>query len=266
MTLGKTNRLSKLAREFNVGISTIVDFLHKKGFDIDSNPNTKVSEEAVHLLEKEYKSDINLKRESEKIQLKSQRTRNESAEEDKPEIESAKAKDHTEEVKAKPEIAKPVKSEPKQEIFSPTPKTEDGIKVVGKIDIDKPRQAKPNVQEKQKEQTEVNRETETKKESKPIAAPEAKAANETKEEIKTRHSEQATPKIQSEKPIEAAIEKPKVVEPAENVPDKKKHIKTDIPKVEAVKVIGKINLEDINQKTRPAKNQKRSVRKTAKNG
>jgi len=49
MTAGKTIRLSKLAREFNVGIHTIVEFLHKKGFKIDSNPNTKVSEEAIAL-------------------------------------------------------------------------------------------------------------------------------------------------------------------------------------------------------------------------
>ena len=70
MVGGKTIRLSKLAREFNVGIHTIVEFLHKKGFDINSNPNTKVSEEAVQLLEKEYKIDISLKKESEKISLK----------------------------------------------------------------------------------------------------------------------------------------------------------------------------------------------------
>src|SRR6056297_1148356 len=77
MTAGKTIRLSKLAREFNVGIHTIVDFLHKKGFEYDTNPNTKVSEEAVELLEKEYKIDLNLKKESEKIILKSHRPKQE---------------------------------------------------------------------------------------------------------------------------------------------------------------------------------------------
>ena len=59
MSIGKLNtRLSKVAREFNVGISTIVEFLHKKGFDVDTNPNTKISDDEYHLLEKEYKSDI----------------------------------------------------------------------------------------------------------------------------------------------------------------------------------------------------------------
>ncbi|MFW6259436.1 MAG: translation initiation factor IF-2 N-terminal domain-containing protein, partial [Tangfeifania sp.] len=77
MAAGKAIRLSKLAREFNVGIHTIVDFLHKKGFEYDTNPNTKVSEEAVELLEKEYKIDLNLKKESEKIILKSHRPKQE---------------------------------------------------------------------------------------------------------------------------------------------------------------------------------------------
>ncbi|MDZ7774125.1 MAG: hypothetical protein U5L09_00190 [Bacteroidales bacterium] len=39
----KPIRLSKAAREFNVSIGTIVDFLNKKGHDISSNPNTKLA-------------------------------------------------------------------------------------------------------------------------------------------------------------------------------------------------------------------------------
>ena len=46
----KNTRLSKIARELNVGISTIVDFLHKKGVKIDSNPNEKITPEQVELL------------------------------------------------------------------------------------------------------------------------------------------------------------------------------------------------------------------------
>ena len=87
MVAGKTFRLSKLAREFNVGIHTIVESLHKKGFDVDSNPNTKVSAEAVQLLEKEYKVDISIKKESEKISLKSHRPKKEVISIDNPEGE-----------------------------------------------------------------------------------------------------------------------------------------------------------------------------------
>ena len=63
----KATRLSKAAREFNVGISTIVEFLHKKGFNLDPNPNTKLPPEAYILLVKEYSTDISVKKESEKL-------------------------------------------------------------------------------------------------------------------------------------------------------------------------------------------------------
>ena len=57
--------MSKIAREFNVGINTIVEFLHKKGYDIDSNPNTKVTDEIYDILVEEYSSDFTAKKESE---------------------------------------------------------------------------------------------------------------------------------------------------------------------------------------------------------
>jgi translation initiation factor IF-2 len=63
-------RLSKVARELNLGISTIVEFLRKKGHDVQSNPNTKVSDEQYQLLLKEFSSEISLKKESEKISLR----------------------------------------------------------------------------------------------------------------------------------------------------------------------------------------------------
>ena len=40
--MGEVKRLSRVARECNVGIQTIVEFLAKKGFFIDSNPNAKI--------------------------------------------------------------------------------------------------------------------------------------------------------------------------------------------------------------------------------
>jgi translation initiation factor IF-2 len=46
----KGTKLSKIAREFNVGISTIVEFLHKKNHKVDSNPKTKISDELYALL------------------------------------------------------------------------------------------------------------------------------------------------------------------------------------------------------------------------
>ena len=46
----------------NVGISTIVEFLGKKGHEIDSNPNTKVDPDLYDLLLEEYSLDQNVKK------------------------------------------------------------------------------------------------------------------------------------------------------------------------------------------------------------
>lgn len=66
----KAIRLSKAAREFNVGIQTIVEFLHKKGFEISHDPNCKIPPEAYVLIVKEYSSDLNVKKDAEKLALK----------------------------------------------------------------------------------------------------------------------------------------------------------------------------------------------------
>jgi translation initiation factor IF-2 len=66
---GKVIRLSKIAKYLNVGIHTIVETLHAKGFDIDPNPNTKISTKICKLLEQEFKNDVRFKQESEKITL-----------------------------------------------------------------------------------------------------------------------------------------------------------------------------------------------------
>lgn len=66
----KATRLSKAAREFNVGIQTIVDFLHRKGIDIGTDPNGKIPPEAYLLILKEYSSDLNVKKDADKLALK----------------------------------------------------------------------------------------------------------------------------------------------------------------------------------------------------
>jgi translation initiation factor IF-2 len=63
-------RLSKIAREFNVGISTIVEYLKSKGHSIDMNPNTKIGEELYSLLCKEFQSEKTVKEDARSIELK----------------------------------------------------------------------------------------------------------------------------------------------------------------------------------------------------
>lgn len=56
-----------MAKEFNVGISTIVDFLGDKGHKVEFNPNTKIEEDMYNLLAKEFAADKAVKEKSEKL-------------------------------------------------------------------------------------------------------------------------------------------------------------------------------------------------------
>ncbi|MDX9695279.1 MAG: translation initiation factor IF-2 [Bacteroidales bacterium] len=204
MTSDKTTRLSKVAREFNVGISTIVEFSHKKGFDLDSNPNTKVPEELYNLLVKEYSSDVSAKKESEKLSLSKLREKRETVSindiHQKPGNEDA---DDDSSASDEEILIKDFNTRSSQTESKPIA---DKVKIVGKIDLDKkPTKAEP---EKKVEKPE------------PVAETTEKKHHHKKDE-----------------PVEEKKE--------EQVKDK-----------DSVKVVGKIDLDSLNQKTRPDKKTK----------
>ena len=63
----KTFRLSKAIKEFNLSLDHIVDFLTKKGFKVESNPNTKLPGDAYALLLKEFQGDKSAKEEAQQL-------------------------------------------------------------------------------------------------------------------------------------------------------------------------------------------------------
>ena len=248
MAVGKTIRLSKLAREFNVGIHTIVEFLHKKGLDYDTNPNTKVSEDALALLEKEYKVDLNLKKESEKIILKSHRPKQEVISIDDRPIEEENDFDEDDEdfEEEKPKVTPkkaPAPEVKKKEEEAPVekPKPADKIKVVGKVDLDS---LKKPAKKTEKAKTVKPEKEPAKKDEKPVE-PEKPVIKEEKPEPVKAPEEVAKPEKEPEKPKEDTIE-------------------TEIPRVDELKVIGKIDLDSLNQKTRPAKKSRKEREKERK--
>ena len=60
-------RLNKVIKEFNVGLQTVVDFLQKKGYEINAVPNEKVTDEQYELLKKEFGADKDLRNKAEKM-------------------------------------------------------------------------------------------------------------------------------------------------------------------------------------------------------
>ena len=65
----KIPRLGKAAIEFNVSTSTIVDFLFKKGFEIEDNGNTKLTQEMYSLIVAEYQKEKDIKERSSEIEI-----------------------------------------------------------------------------------------------------------------------------------------------------------------------------------------------------
>ncbi len=105
-------RLSKVTKECNVGLQTVVDFLQKKGFPgVEPNPNTKITEEQHELLLKQFSPDKGLRSEATKLIQQRQET-----------------KDSKKEVTRKP---KPVVEEIKVEVAK-----SEGPKILGHIDLD----------------------------------------------------------------------------------------------------------------------------------
>jgi len=143
----KATRLSKAAHEFNVGISTIVEFLHKKGFDLDPNPNTKLPNEAYILLVKEYSTDISAKKESEKLVFKDLHRKKESVS-----IDDFSEKTESEESEIDHDVLVKDSTVSKPTVDLKTEIKKPDIKLVGKIDLDKslkPKVEKPAAQKEE---------------------------------------------------------------------------------------------------------------------
>ena len=182
-------RLSKIAREFNVGLSTIVEFLHSKGIKISSDPNAKLTDEDYALVAKEFSSD--------------------SLGNVSTETETQKSEDDF--ISIKDEV-----------------KLESKLKIVDHIDLDH----KTSVTET----PEITGNTE--QASEPEEMPEVQTpASETKEEI---------PEVKEE-PQEPGTP-----------------FKLAQPALKDVKVVGTIDLDAINQRTRPPKKSKQEKERDRK--
>ena len=57
-------KISTLAKDLNVALPTVIEFLRKKDISIDESPNTRVDDNVVELLMNEFKHDKDLKNQS----------------------------------------------------------------------------------------------------------------------------------------------------------------------------------------------------------
>src|SRR5690554_332465 len=266
---GKVKRLSKVARELNVGIATLVEFLKTKDIEVDPNPNTKLEAEHYAILSEEFADDQSLKEEAEKTALKREKRKTVSLK-TKVEENTAEEESDEEEVVTKSEPApqpvveeKPQPEETPKEVEQPVveekaeekteekvEKTEDkapkmikeepkskeeggsGLNVIGKIDL-----------------SEIDTRTRPEKKKK-----EAKPTSSKKQEAKPAPKTKPAPAAKTEKPKK---EEPKKEEPKKE-PKKVDLISVSRTKLAGPTVVGKI---DLPEKKEPKKKEHDNRRK-----
>ena len=157
----KPVRLSKVAREFNLGMTTVVEFLASKGIEVEANPNSKLDPDTYALVKSNFQGDKETKQkaqrsaatiqERESITLASAKKQAAATtDEEEPEIdlsqfrksEAAPVVKRTKPVESSPEPAKKKAEEKPAASASSAPAAKkkaaevDGPKVVGKLDLE----------------------------------------------------------------------------------------------------------------------------------
>lgn len=247
-------KISKVAKDLNVALPTVVEFLRSKDISVDDNPNARIEEDVVAILESHFKSDKDIKDKSQKLSTDRARDRE----------------------KAKPAQRQPEEITLVSEINKP--------KILGKIELDRhgnPLRPKPVAEPASKAaekpaEPKVAEEKPRTEEPKPApAAPVQPKQEEAAPAPAKPAPEQPKPapapvaeKPAAEKTAAPVAEKPaapapvKVAEkPAEPKADKEEIFSVGLPSGgPTINVVGKIDLSAINQSTRPKKKSKEERR------
>ena len=257
-----TIRLNKVTRDLNVGITTVVEFLQKKGYTIEASPNAKITEEQYAVLVKEFSTDKNLKIESEQF---SQERQNKDRNKASISIEGFESKKEKEEVVKTviPEEARPkLKQVGKIDLDNLNKKTAPKVvEPVAKV-IEQTPKAEPVVEKVVERKETPQPEKETPKpvvveEKKPEPAPQPAPAPvlEEKKEPKIEKTEEKTPQVK-----EMEKETPEAAPVQEKEEDDVFKIRPTEFKSK-INVVGQIDLAALNQSTRPKKKSKEEKRK-----
>ncbi len=218
---GGIKRLSKIAREFNVGIQTIIEFLGSKDIAVENNPNTKIDAETFSILQAEFQSEISAREESHKVSIGTEKET--ITLEQIQEVVPEKVEEYVEplvepivEAVVEPVIEEKVEEVIEEKVVDATPKIEEveqeegDLKVLGKIDLGKLNlKTRPN-----------------------------KKKTEKKEVVPVKKVSPAKAVVKTPTKVEVPVKKVKAEE-VRRVPE---NIETKYEKLDAPKILGKIEL------------------------
>ncbi|MEP7263080.1 MAG: translation initiation factor IF-2 [Bacteroidota bacterium] len=289
MTEEKALRLSKVAKEFNVGLQHVVEYLETKGVKVDGNPNAKISMELYAILQEKYQPDKmarldaqevtkeKLKRDNIVIEAKPGKSDAQAAEAEtetdenlKESLEKIKFTAAAEKTKSKAKTKKeepvaetPVVEEIIEPVVEPIAKSEgpeiikakfdkQSPKVLGKIDLEDPRKKAKAKKDAEKEaEIKLAAEEEEKKKA-------AKAKKKEEPVVETPVVETPAPPV-AETPVAIIPPPPPAVEPPAETPAPEtkegpvtpEHISVKFEKLTGPNILGKINLPTEQPKKKP---------------
>lgn len=276
----KIPRLLAAAIEFNVGKETLIDFLSKQGFELESKPNPKLNLKMYEALQEEFAKDKATKIKSDAIELPKpvggeKKKSTGPTKTEKPVEKEVEQK----EVEEKEDSVQPNMSaepQPSPEVVetstSPTPVEENQESAATQEE----KESLPVVEEKKESSEESAAKADSKpieKESVPVSEKDVEKESQKTEEIKS--SEATKSKEDEKKPEPAISEKKEPTQQETKVEEKEsstssnqeenkqesaideaeepEHIEIKAPKLEGPKVLDKIDLSSINTSTRPKK-------------
>ncbi len=290
MSESKQLRLSKVAKEFNLALGTITDFLAKRGYKVDANPNAKIDEEQYNILLKEFQGEKHAKEEAQQVS-QSIKLKKETIELSQIKVAGLKKEDELDEVLIKDASLSSKATEEKL-------KAEEKAKIAAEKEREKEKEKAARELEKTKEK-EKEKEKEKKIEvvaEEPIKAkgeanvnlkvvskidldslnqktkPDKKTKKE-KEQEKTEKEEKAaakTTKKSKKEVVETVVEPvvevtPLIVPETEDSESQKEDfLATKYEKLEGPKIMGKIDLKQFDDKKKPVASSSGGVNRTEK--
>ncbi len=277
----KPMRLTKAAREFNVGVNTITDFLNKKGFKEDFSPNSKLTPDMVSLLVAEYQSEKDVKEKAHEKVIATDRTPvslNQTEVEEVVKEEETAGDDfiiHDNSLKESSTESTPSpKEETPVETVQSIPTKEEAPKAEAMVVVEEsPAVETPKVEEKPAPAIETPVVEKVKEEPAPqveekTVPPKAEEIKESAPPVGEKAPEAVSPKIEEpvkkeEKPVIA--EKPVVAKKPVPKEQKPASSEADQSGGHHPKVVDKIDLDNTNWSTRPKPKSKEEKRKEKAN-
>ena len=240
-------RLSKLTKQFSIGLARLVEFLNEKGANVEMNPNAKVSDEFLPAIEAKFGEDLKLKKDSEKVTIKLKEII-EMGSKKKPSQEEEEAPEREVVIKSnvlnsEPHKTQPVEEKPAAPVVEPEPvapapvpevKAEPVVEVVAE-----------QVKEQVKEQETPGLKIIDKIDLDSIG----KKRTPKEEPVETKQETAPTP---AEEPVKE-VPAPVVVEEPKKEP---REMKVEVEKLAGPKVVDKIDLSQFDRKKKKKKRER----------